>query len=360
VKLTVGPQDFTVEAADPATANAHWEAMRPARAFTPNVDTTERGLVDVCSLGADDVRYAGAKAAQLGEVCSLGPSVTTPGGFVIPFHHYVAHLATNHIDSGIAQMIADGAFQSDAAARAQRLGELRRIFERLPVDRALVRQVQARLRQLPRGRVIFRSSTNAEDLVGFNGAGLYESVVIGPSLTDAEVERAIREVWGSVWTQRGFEERDFYRIDHTRVAMAILVQPFVADVVANGVAITQNPFNADRPGVFINVQTSRGSVTAAGDAVPEQHLVYTYNAAPEPEVLSRSSLMNGQAILDEQAVLRLTDVLQRLHQRLAPRYPRPANAVDVELLVTRTGQIVIVQARPYTVVWTTPPRYAAR
>jgi hypothetical protein len=121
------------------------------------------------------------------------------------------------------------------------------------------------------------------------------------------------------------------------------------------VAITRNPFNPNRPGVFINVQVSAGSVTDAGEDVPEQHLVYTYPETPEPEILSRSSLTDGQPILSEADVLRLTEILLALDQRMRPHYTAPANAVDVEFLVTRNRQMVIVQARPYTVVYTSSP-----
>jgi len=355
VRLYVGPQDFKVEAADQQVANQYWADLRPARPFTPQVNATEARLLDLCTLNARSVPVAGAKASQLAEVCPLAPRITTPGGFVIPFHHYVSQLADNNIDDGIAQMLVDGDFRDDTRIRAQRLDELRDILGRLPVDPSLVRQVRHKMRSFGNTRTIFRSSTNAEDLVGFNGAGLYRSIVVDANPSTQDVENAIREVWASVWTLRGYDERDFYRIDHRQVAMAILVQPFVADVIASGVAITRNPFNPNRPGVFINIQTSAGSVTDAGEDVPEQHLVYTYPETPEPEILSRSSLAGGQPILREQDVLRLTEILVELDQRMRPHYSAPANAVDVEFLMTRNREMVVVQARPYTVVYTTSP-----
>jgi hypothetical protein len=358
VRLYVGPQDFKIEAGNQQTASQYWADLRPARPFTPQVDASEARLLDLCSLTARSVPVAGAKAAQLAEVCPLAPRIATPGGFVIPFHHYVGHLSSNDIDDGIAQMLIDGDFRDQIPVRAQRLDELRHIINRLPVERALVNRVRQKLASFGRTRTIFRSSTNAEDLVGFNGAGLYRSVVVDADPSYDDVENAIREVWASVWTLRGYDEREFYRIDHRQVAMAILVQPFVADVIASGVAITRNPFNPNRPGVFINVQVSAGSVTDAGEDVPEQHLVYTYSEAPEPEILSRSSLTDGQPILTEADVVRLTEILLALDTRMRPHYTAPANAVDVEFLVTRNRQMVIVQARPYTVVYTSSPTIA--
>ena len=51
---------------------------------------------------------------------------------------------------------------------------------------------------------------------------------------------------------QAFEERDWYRIEHREVAMGVLVQPFVEDAVATGVAITGNPFKQGLEAVFIN------------------------------------------------------------------------------------------------------------
>ncbi len=362
VKLVVGPQDFTVTEVPQAEADAAWAALRPSTAFAPRLDLRSRALVALCDVGAAELGAVGAKAAQLGEVCRLGGDVHTPGGFVLPTALYVDHLVHSHVEATIRDMLADPTFRADRVVRLSRLGALRGALTTAPIDPALLRQVRARLAQFPAGRVIFRSSTNAEDLPGFNGAGLYESVVVPAGASDAVVADAIRRVWASVWTLRGFEERDWFRIDHTAVAMAVLVQPFVAGAVANGVAITRNPFNEGRPAVFINVQTMSGSVTGAGDDVPEQHIVYTYTEQLEDEILGRSSLTNGAAVMPTEEVERLTRLLQDLHARLVPTYGDSANALDVEFLVSAVPgaaerTITIVQARPFRVVYTEGQRY---
>ena len=362
VKLVVGPQDFTIVAVPQAEADAAWAAMRPATAFAPRLDLRSRVLVDMCDVGTAELGAVGAKAAQLGEVCRLRGDVHTPGGFVLPTTLYVDHLVASHTDQTIRQMLADPTFRGDRAIREQRLAALRTSLANAPIDPGLLRLVRAKLRTFPSGRVIFRSSTNAEDLPGFNGAGLYESVVVPAGADDAAVSQAIRRVWASVWTLRGFEERDWFRIDQTAVAMAVLVQPFVPRAVANGVAITRNPFNEGRPAVFINVQVMGGSVTGARNDVPEQHLVYTYSEQLEDEILGTSTLTNGAPVMTTVEVERLTRILQSLHATLTPNYGTNANAVDVEFLIADAvgggpRDIVIVQARPYRVVYTEGQRY---
>lgn len=48
----------------------------------------------------------------------------------------------------------------------------------------------------------FPSSTNAEDLEGFNGAGLYESIKVMDTSNKDDISKAIKAVWASTWTMR--------------------------------------------------------------------------------------------------------------------------------------------------------------
>jgi len=70
--------------------------------------------------------------------------------------------------------------------------------------------------------VFVRSSTNAEDLPGFNGAGLYDTVpnVVGKK----QLGEALKTVWASLWNFRAVDERDAFGIDHRQVYSGVLVQ----------------------------------------------------------------------------------------------------------------------------------------
>jgi hypothetical protein len=182
---------------------------------------------------------------------------------------------------------------------------------------------------------------------------LYRSIVVPAHATDDQIATALRQVWSSVWLLGAFEEREWYRVQHDRVAMGVLAEPFVDGAAVNGVAITANPFFEGRPGYFVNAQVLGGSVTgAAGDEVPEQHLIYTYMDTPEMELLSRSSRSQDTQLLSELDLLHLDDVLTVLHEHFPPRWPSGANACDVEFLVAGADRrVVILQVRPYTVRW---------
>ena len=353
VALDVNMQEFSIRAATREQAEKAWKKRRPKRPQVPALNSHERRLVDVSKLHLADTRFAGAKAAQLGEVNHIG-GLNTPGGFVIPLSYYLDHALALGVAAGLANQLADPAFAEDVARRARWLESVRASIQKRGVDPVLIRRVRERIQQIaPASRWIFRSSTNAEDLAGFTGAGLYRSIRVQAGADDAQIAAAIAEVWASVWLQGAFEERAWYRVDHAAVGMAILVQPYVDGAVANGVAITANPFTEQRPGFFINAQPLAGSVTGAGgNEVPEQHLIYTYSGVFEQELLAHSSRMAGATLLGNADLRALAEVLGRLHEHFMKAWGGRANAVDVEFLIAGEDRhVVVLQARPYRVTW---------
>lgn len=343
VRLEVRADDYRVTPATDAELERALAASRPPPVAPPALDASRTTLVDTCALRMTDASWAGAKAAQLGEVCGAG--VLTSEGFVVPIAHFVAHLRAHGIDASSAALRARPGFADDGRARGSALEALRARIVEAPIDTELVGAVRARMRSARGRRWIFRSSTNAEDLPGFSGAGLYDSVVTEADPDDAAIARALREVWASVWSRRAWDEREWYRVDHDAVAMAVLVQPFVDDVIAMGVAITENPFSTQRSGILVNLAPPGASVTAAGgEELPEQILLYRHS---QPEILSRSTRNGGRPLLTREATRPLRDRLDAVHAHMMARWGERADAADVELALRRDGEIVILQARPY-------------
>ncbi len=356
VRLRVTPQEWSVEPATQAEAERAWERMRPRVAMTPPLSDADTGLPDVATLRYGDVATAGAKAAQLGELAAIGAGVAVPRAFAVPFRAYLDHLRGSGVDAMLREARARADFRDDPQVRARALAAVRERIRGAPVDAALVERVRARVAAMfPGRRVRLRSSTNAEDLPGFNGAGLYRSVAIAADPTSAQLADALRDVWSSTWSLQAYEEREFFRIDHARVAMGVLTQESIDDDAVDGVAITANPFNEGRPAVFINAQVAGaegGAVTAArGDDVPEQVLYYTYGEEREFERLSRSSRTNGAPVLTDDEVARVADALRLIHSRFNRTLTRES-PMDVEfILAGRERRLVFVQARPYPIRW---------
>ena len=332
VRIEVDGQDFTITPVSEAEAHQAWEAIRPAPATIPPADLDVSELRQIDGLTIADSAFAGTKATGLSVIGALD-GIDVPGGFVVPFRHYVDHLAA----AAVAPPTDD-----------EQLAEARRQIVETPVDAELLDRIEALLGEAPPPQIL-RSSTNAEDLEGFNGAGLYESIAVRDAGDRDALANALREVWASVWSDRAFAERDWYRIDHAAVAMAVIVQPLATPIDAIGVAVTHNPFNDGLPGMFINVQSADGSVTGAtGDELPEQFLVHTFNPEYEIELLSRAAGRDRE-IMSDAEVLELSECLERIQTAIVPA-DRSSTFADVEFVLRPQGKrLLFLQARPYTV-----------
>lgn len=370
VRLEVGLQDFTIEPASLEDAEAYWAARRPPEPSVPPFDLSVTELVDLADVRArhppptgDEefpwIPVIGAKATNFGELMHVDwnpndlPDAHVPvlgAAFAIPVYFYDRHLVENGIDVEIDEMLDDPDFQTDLAVRRARLAELRERIATAPASAALEEALTEKLvADFPHTRMRFRSSSNAEDLQGFNGAGLYTSHA--GSLDDGidDVTEAVRATWSSLWNDRAFEERDYYRIDHRATKMGVLSHASFQDEQANGVAITRNPFRENSRAYFVNAQLGDVSVVFS-EAVPEQFLYYTFDP-PEVEYLSHSSLTFGAPVLSGEQIAELIAALQKIHvhfyQYFGVGLPQSAYGMDVEWKFDADGLLFIKQARPY-------------
>ena len=205
-------------------------------------------------------------------------------------------------------------------------------------------------------RMRFRSSTNAEDLGSFTGAGLYTSKTGDPSDPDKTIEDAIGKVWASVWGQRAYEERAYWGIDHTRVGMALLCHRSFPDEEANGVAITNNLFDTSglEPAFYVNVQLGEESVVKPEAGVISDQFLYYFDLPNQPIVyLASSSLVaDGDTVLTERQIYDLGVALKQVHTFFAPAYGDSSfYAMDTEFKFDgEAGEepiLYLKQARPY-------------
>src|SRR5262249_19171838 len=178
----------------------------------------------------------GPKAANLGEITNAKlAGFEVPAGFGIPFRYYDEHLKAAGIDKTIAAMLKDPTIAKDANVRKTKLEELRAAIEKAPLADALKKKVELALKALPENDGVFvRSSTNAEDLATFSGAGLHDTKPNVKGL-DAVCD-AIKYVWASTWTLRAYDARAFAGIDQTTVYGSALVQVGVPATAAGVIA----------------------------------------------------------------------------------------------------------------------------
>ncbi|MFO0557909.1 MAG: PEP/pyruvate-binding domain-containing protein [Polyangiales bacterium] len=180
-------------------------------------------------------------------------------------------------DRQFADAYCDPLGSTTALGDLARADGLRGLIERTAIAPNTLAEIRRALTDAyghlaPTQGIRFRSSSNAEDIEGFNGAGLYESFTgfLDPTAQPAQgdrnksIERAIRKVWGSFWGFEAFEERRTERIDHLSAAMAIAVHPRFDDSVERTTGVCTftilPPTSSDAASLSINVQLGAESV----------------------------------------------------------------------------------------------------
>ncbi|WP_328324756.1 PEP/pyruvate-binding domain-containing protein [Kribbella sp. NBC_00382] len=192
------------------------------------------------------------------------------------------------------------------------------------------------------GRVVVRSSSNAEDLIGFSAAGIYESVPEAESIED--VIHAIQRVWASLVTTRGVLLRDEAGIGLSDCFMGVVIQQQL-DGALGGVMVTTNPLDrTDFRSVLLNLARNSVDDVVSGARDPLQHLYNTMEGG------SRTVAMGAEpADVDDQAKAtlgRLALIGRLLQAHFAGTDGSVDAPVDVEWLVDG-DRIVLLQCRPY-------------
>lgn len=373
VELTVGAFTWSMREVTQAAADAWWEAHRPPPLGIPDRDlsvTDVRAIDEV--LAGDDLGAAldaaipafGGKASHYSALRRID-GIRVYDAMAIPIHWYTKHLEDHGLDVEITAMLDDPDFKGDPAVRAARLDALRAAIIAAPIDEGLLGEVLAKQEHLPRVRARFRSSTNAEDLEGFTGAGLYESLTGDPNDPEAPVDVAIKTVWASVWRQKAFDEREYRGVDHLAVGMAVLVTPSFPNEEANGVAITGNLFDPAglEPAFVVNVQRGETSVVQPPPGITSDYFVYYFEYPGQPATyLSHSNLVPpGATVLTTSQAFELGQALGRIHDFFAGTYRKSGHfyGMDVEFKFDappgETPVCYIKQARPHPGWGLTPP-----
>ena len=165
---------YTLAAATPAQIKAR-KAQAAARKTrrTPRADLSRTALAPLSEQRTADVTAYGAKSANLGEVAHAAlPGLSVPPGFTLPFAAYKAFLDDNALTPAITALLNDPRLTRDLMYRRRKLTALRARIQAGRVSVSLQTAVLARVRAKYAGQGLFvRSSTNAEDLPDFVGAG---------------------------------------------------------------------------------------------------------------------------------------------------------------------------------------------
>jgi phosphoenolpyruvate synthase/pyruvate phosphate dikinase len=288
-------------------------------------------------------------------------SIHVPKGYVT-YEEYI-----NRLESDLR-------FKTDSVIRRMRLAALRSHMARFgEVPEGLVADAQSRIIEVfgnTTTKVRFRSSSNVEDALEFNAAGLYDSIsgCVADDLDGNEggysrcdpqvdhelnVDRAIKRVWASLWNYRAYEEREYYQIPHSSAVMGILVTRAFPDEAANGVIFTGDP-SGENPGTYVvNVQYGDTSVVQPDPGTsPEKDLLVMQNGQVTQIIRVRGSslLPEGEWVLTHDQLTLLGTVMADIDAEYPVNlggYSRDEVLLDSEFKFEWDGSLFFKQIRPF-------------
>ena len=352
VRYEVTETGYSIRAATPAEVDAHYAASQPAQAQTPQRDLTVTAITPLSQVGFEDWTAFGVKAANVAVLGTLGfPAGTVPDGFAIPFYFYDEFMKAHDFYTRIGTMLANEDFQTDFDTQESELKKLRKAIKDAETPEWMTTALTTMHATFPEGTSLrYRSSTNNEDLPGFNGAGLYDSKTQHPEETEEDgIAKSLKQVYASLWNFRAFIERDFHRIDHLAAKMGVLVHPNYSDELVNGVAVSFDPAYSTDGSYYVNSQIGEDLVTNPdAHSVPEELLLNSYGT--HTVVAISNQVLRGQLLMSNDQLDQLRDHLTVIHDHFAVLYnpgPDEPFAMEIEFKITSANILAIKQARPW-------------
>lgn len=424
VKLTIKSDTYTIESStDEVIAQKLKEKFnKPWLPIAWKKATTLRSYDTMCggSAPADCLKqgeYFGSKSANLGFLANknvLGRKAVTgtmsakvgydivPFGFGIPLQFYkdlVDYPANAKLKTKITELVTkEKANQLSPAQRIALLNEVQELFFKArfpPANLAKIKQqMQASLPGIEKVKV--RSSANAEDIEGFDGAGLHDSYSAKPAEVDNADESCtrvfeteeggepepkmsprtlqcgIKGVYASLWNKRAIEERSFARIDHATVSMGISVLPaydYQSKIAGNAVAVTRVINSPDVFGYTLSIQKKNNLVTNPDPGTFSEVQIAALGVTGEPTTFTVTRFAKPKAdkpqltttVLTKEQVMQMVDIARKVEVAYCKSKPgfyagncnfvpvdaEKPKALDFEFKFLESNQWVCKQAREF-------------
>ncbi|MEW2393454.1 PEP/pyruvate-binding domain-containing protein [Streptomyces venezuelae] len=271
----------------------------------------------------------------------VAASVSAPNGVALPFalqQHFLA--SSTVLQQGIGKLKM--ALELDATDVLDSLClQLQHLIRQTPLPESVTRQIGQAFPADSGGRLVVRSSSNAEDLPGFSAAGVYDSVTTVHGT--GELLDAVRQVWASLLSPRSVRLRHEVGISLDDTYMGVIIQEYVPASLG-GVLVTCNPTRReDFRNVYLNCSPGSPEQVVEGSVLPQQYLYNTVEGGGRTVALGSWGDGLSAATRARLADLSLTGRLLQSHFS-ADDVDRP---LDIEWLMTDRGDFRLVQIRPY-------------
>ncbi len=236
-------------------------------------------VIGLDKIGRQDIKCAGGKGANLGEIIKAG--IPVPEGFVVTTSSFDRLIQMHNLDSKMQDIIAATNVDDTSALleASQRLKDMILSYPVPPEVESRVIDAYERLSNHDRNHstrsnntkhfplVSVRSSATAEDLPTASFAGQQASFLNVKG--EYELIEAIRECWASLFEPRAI----FYRAKHgfSRASIAVIVQEMI-NSEKSGIMFTVDPITGENI-VLIEAIWGLGECIVGGEVSPDLYKV---------------------------------------------------------------------------------------
>lgn len=278
----------------------------------------------------------------------VSATVGAPRGVALPFalqQHFLA--SSPALQQGIGKLKM--ALELDATDVLDPLClQLQQLIRHTPVPESVTRQISQAFPAPAdaRGRLVVRSSSNAEDLPGFSAAGVYDSVTTVHGT--GELLDAVRQVWASLVSPRSVRLRHQVGISLDDTYMGVIIQEYVPASLG-GVLVTCDPTRReDFRNVYLNCSPGSPERVVEGSVLPQQYLYNTVEGGGRTVALGSWGEALPAATRARLADLSLAGRLLQSHFSASDACGADVDQpLDIEWLMTDRGDFRLVQIRPY-------------
>ncbi len=247
-------------------------------------------VVRLDEIGKDDIKIAGGKGANLGEMIRMG--IPVPAGFLVTTSSFDKFLRSYGLEDKIDQILTsiDKDDMGDLAKASQEIKKLIFSHDVLAEIQSKISQAYKQLSGAEKATeqdyplVAVRSSATAEDLPTASFAGQQASFLNVKG--EAELTESIRKCWASLFEPRAI----FYRAKHgvTKASIAIIVQKMV-NSDKSGIIFTVDPVSGEDM-VLIEATWGLGESIVQGEVFPDSYKVSKNGVVVDVKVANKAKM----------------------------------------------------------------------
>ncbi|AGE73613.1 phosphoenolpyruvate synthase [Sulfolobus acidocaldarius Ron12/I] len=314
-------------------------------------------VLDLKNVSKDMIEVVGGKAANLGELLSLG--IRVPPGFVITSNAFRYFLKYNGLYDVIKNIFENDKDEKKVSEKVKSLI----LNAEIPPDlKKAISDAYEQLEKISNKEVLVavRSSATVEDIEEASFAGQQDTFL---NVSKNDLFSYIKKVWASLHNERAISYRNAKGIDHLSAHMAVVVQKMV-NAKAAGVMFTLHPSTGDTNYVIIESNWGLGESVVGGKVTPDEIVIDKSTLKIVQKRISHKTIKvtydkqmkkNVELKLDENEAnsISITEEeakeLAKLALKVEQHYERPMDiewAIDSDIKFPEN--IFLLQARPET------------